>query len=121
MKEYIEYFEGPNEVEPNNDWEHANGAIRSGKKYYGYPDEKDYFSFYTNTSGAINVELTNHTGQGVQLQLFYQNVSNRVAWDSKAPFSIGLTNQPPGRYFIYIYTKSGYNQVNKYTLKANYP
>ena len=120
-KRYFAYFEGPDEIEPNNDWQHANGPIRAGKKYYGYPDEKDYFSFIASESGSIVVDLTNHTGQGVQLQLFHQDTSNRVAWDYAAPFHIELTNQPPGRYYIYIYSKSGYNQENRYTLKANYP
>jgi hypothetical protein len=121
MKEYVSFFEGPEESEPNNDWQHANGPIRAGKKYYGYPDEKDYFSFIASDSGSIVVDLTDHTGQGVQLQLFHQDVDHRVAWDHEPPFHLELTNQSPGWYYIYIYTQSGHNQDNKYTLKVVYP
>lgn len=121
MNNFVYYFEGPWEVEPNNDWLHANGSLRSGKNYYGYPDEKDYFSFYMRKSGPIAVDLTNHTGQEVQLQLFYQDINNRVAFVPKPPFQIDLANQPPGWYYIYIYSKSGHNQQNRYTLKVTYP
>jgi hypothetical protein len=121
IKEYKFFFEGPWEVEPNNDWQHANGPIRSGRDYYGYPDEKDFFSFYTNKSGSISIDLADHTGQDVQLQLFYQDINNLVDFDSVPPFHIDRPNQPPGRYYIYIFTKSGHNQQNKYTLKASYP
>lgn len=121
MNNFVNIFEGPWEDEPNNDWLQANGSLRSGKNYKGYPDEKDYFSFYMRKSGSIAVNLTNHTGQDVQLQLFYQNINNRVAFDPKPPFQIDLANQPSGSYYIYIFSQSGHNQENAYTLQVTYP
>jgi hypothetical protein len=121
INKYINFFEGPWEVEPNNSAQEANGAIRSGRDYFGYPDEKDYFSFYLNEAGSITIDLANHTGNEVQLQLFYQDVDHRVAFKPSPPFHIELANQPPGLYFIYIFAKSGFNQQNEYTLKVLYP
>jgi len=122
LKNYVYYFEGPLEMEPNNDYQHANGPLRSGQDYNGYPDEKDYFSIYLGTSGQIDVDLSNHTGVGVQLQLFYQiaDVDHRVAFDQEAPYYIQYTGAP-GIYYIYIYTESNYNSTTLYTLRATYP
>ena len=121
MKEHVSYFEGPWEIEPNDVWHQANGPLRSAKNYFGYPDERDYFSFYMNKSGSIDVDLTNHTGQEVQLQLFYQDTNNRLEYVTTPPFSINLTYQPRGLYFILIYSNSGHNQQHKYTLQVTYP
>src|SRR5262245_37577714 len=48
------YFEGPWESEPNDDRYHANGPLRSGRIYYGYPDNKnDFFSIYLSSGSSI--------------------------------------------------------------------
>jgi hypothetical protein len=121
LRDYIAYFEGPWEQEPNNNYLQANGPLRSGRYYYGYPnDEKDYFSIYLRTGGTITIDLTNHTGQGVQLQLFYQSTNNRVDYDLDAPYHITYTG-PAGWYYIYIYTAGGYNTTTPYTLRVTYP
>jgi|GEM_PF-1686992 len=116
------YFEGPWEQEPNNSWLQANGPLRSGRDYRGYPnDEKDYFSIRTQNPGRIIMDLTNHTGQNVQLQLFYQSVGNRVAVRTSPPYHLEYDGQP-GTYYIYINTGSGYNSNPPgYTLRATYP
>jgi hypothetical protein len=117
---FITYFEEPNEVEPNDSYLEANGPIRSSINYQGYPnDQKDWFSFYMPLAGQINVTLNNHTGQGVQLQLYYQNISNRVAFDSDDPYQVSYTGAA-GWYYIYIYTASGTNSNALYTLNATY-
>jgi len=123
LRDYIAYFEGPWEVEPNNNYLQANGPLRSGRDYYGYPnDAKDYFSIYLRTSGTITIDLTNHTGTGVQLQLFYQAAKeeNRVAFDLEPPYHIEYTG-PAGMYYIYIYTAGGYNTITPYVLRVTYP
>jgi hypothetical protein len=117
------YFEGPWEVEPNNNSMQANGPLRSNKDYYGYPnDQKDYFSINPANGGQIVIDLSNVTGGGVQLQLFYQvaDVDHRVAFARNAPYHLNYTGQP-GIYFIYIYTESNYNSSNPYTLRVTYP
>jgi hypothetical protein len=115
------YFTGPWELEPNNSYDEANGPLRSGVDYYGYPnDEKDYFSIETKATGNVSVDLTNHTGQNVQVQLFYQSVDSPVAWDLDAPYHIEHTG-PAGTYYIYINTGSGYNSTTPYTLRVTFP
>jgi hypothetical protein len=121
LRDYIAYFEGPWEQEPNNNALQANGPLRSGRDYYGYPnDDKDYFSIYMRTGGTITIDLTNHTGQGVQLQLFYQTPGNVVEYDLTPPYHITYTG-PAGWYYIYIYTANGYNSTTPYTLRVTYP
>jgi hypothetical protein len=124
MRENATYFfEGPWELEPNNNYQQANGPLRSGRDYYGYPnDQKDYFSIILNSGGQIVIDLSNDTGQGVQLQLFYQiaDVDHRVAFDRDAPYQIQYTG-PAGTYYIYIYTAGNYNSSAAYTLHVTYP
>lgn len=123
---YAQYFEGPMEIEPNDTYLEANGPLRLGQEYQGYPDDsKDFFSFDLTTPMNVNVNVNNHTGNGVQLQLFYQTIDNRVAWDYTLPYSISLSNAQPGRYYLYIYTQSGFNTNTPYSLwvdgLANHP
>ncbi len=121
LKNFLSYFEGPFEVEDNDSYLQANGPLRSGQDYMGYPDDaKDYFSIVSSTSGNITVSLSNHTGLGVQLQLFYQSVSNLVAFDLDAPYQINHSG-PAGTYYIYIFTESGFNIVDLYTLRVTFP
>jgi hypothetical protein len=114
------YFEGPLEQEPNNSVAQANGPLRPDRNYYGYPnDERDYFSFYARAAGPIVVDLTNHTGNGVQLQLFYQDTSQRVGFVWAPPYHIEVAGAA-GWYYIYIYTASGFNSNDLYTLRARF-
>jgi hypothetical protein len=114
------YFTGPLEEEPNNSYLDANGPLISGADYYGYPnDARDYFSFELLETTPIQISLQGHTGNGVQLQLFYRSTSNRVAFVYSPPYQVNLVGQP-GWYYIYIYTASGYNSNSTYTLRAVY-
>jgi uncharacterized membrane protein len=118
---YISYFEGPWEVEPNNSSAQANGPLRSGRDYFGYPnDAYDFFSVYLTQPGQLNVTLTNHTGQGVQLQLFYQSTANRVGFVPSPPYTLSYNGQA-GWYYIFIFTESGFNSTTPYTLRVTYP
>jgi formylglycine-generating enzyme required for sulfatase activity len=108
------------EQEPNDSSEQANGPLVPGLAYHGYPnDQKDYFRLDTAGLGRIVVELTDHSGQGVQLQLFYQSTANLVAWTAAAPYSLEYTG-PAGVYYIYIYTESGHNTATAYTLRVTW-
>jgi uncharacterized repeat protein (TIGR01451 family) len=116
-----DYFEGPWEREPNNSYDQANGPLRSHRTYYGHPnDEKDYFSIYLYRPGTISVDLSGHTGQHVQLQLFYQSTANRVAYDLEAPYHLEYSGEA-GKYFIYISTGEGHNTATRYALRATFP
>ncbi len=115
------YFEGPWEAEPNNPGTLANGPLRSGRAYFGYPnDSYDYFFFDVHTPGQIVVDLANHTGKGVQLQLYYLNSGEMVRIKLEKPYHIEYAGQD-GRYFIVIYTASDFNSSTPYTLKATFP
>jgi uncharacterized repeat protein (TIGR01451 family) len=122
MRNFVVYYEGPWETEPNNTYLQANGPIRSGRVYYGYPnDDRDYWSFYAARPGAIHIDLTNDTGQGVQLQLFYQSTAGGpVAYVTSAPYDLDYSG-PAGWYYVYIYAAGGYNQTTPYTLRVSYP
>jgi hypothetical protein len=122
LRDAVIYYEGPWETEPNNAYLQANGPIRSGRDYYGYPnDARDYWSFFAASPGNMQVDLTNHTGQGVQLQLFYQSpAGGPVAIVTSAPYHLDY-NGTTGWYYVYIYTAGGYNQVTPYTLRVSYP
>jgi uncharacterized membrane protein len=118
---YISYFEGPWEVEPNNSSAQANGPLRSGRDYFGYPnDAYDFFSVYLTQPGQLNVTLTNHSGQGAQLQLFYQSTANRVGFVPSPPYTLSYNGQA-GWYYIFIFTESGFNSTTPYTLRVTYP
>ncbi|MBN1920441.1 MAG: hypothetical protein JW892_04305, partial [Anaerolineae bacterium] len=119
--DYVRYFEGPWEFEPNNTYLQANGPLIPGQDYWGYPnDEKDYFSVYVRNSGTLTINLTDHTGAAVQVQLFYQGIDNRVAFDTESPYTITYNGQP-GWYYVYIYTGGGYDSTTPYTLRVTYP
>jgi hypothetical protein len=121
LMNYVNYFQGPWELEPNNTYLQANGPLVSGRDYYAYPDDqKDYFSIYLQPGGNIAIDLGNYTGQGGQLQLFYQSTANLVDSDVKAPFQINYAG-PAGWYYIYIYTAGNFNSSTAYTLRATYP
>ncbi len=123
LKDYMHYFEGPMEVEPNDTYLQANGPLRSGRDYTGYPDDdKDYFSIYLRTSGQITIDLTNHTGTGVQLQLFYQNTSSSpLVYKYNAPYHIDYPASTAGWYYIYIASTGNFNTNTAYTLRVSYP
>lgn len=113
------------EVEPNNSTSTANGPLVSGVIYRGNPnDPYDLFFFETKDSGPISINLDNHTGVGVQLQLYWQSttVENRVNYDVSAPYEI----QDPGnrgadKYYIFIYSAGNYTFATEYTLRVIYP
>jgi len=93
-------FIGPWEQEPNNVSGQATGPLCAGRDYYGYPnDQKDFFSFTAGAGGLITVDMTNHTGQGVQLQLFYQSTATRVGYDPEPPYHIEYAGAA-GWYYV---------------------
>ncbi len=115
-------FAGPAEIEPNDTALDANGPLCSGQTYTGYPnDRSDLFSFNTLHDGEIDIQLQNHTGQGVQLQLYYQDVLGQpVQVDFGAPYEFEYDGKA-GQYYIFIFAESGYNSNDAYTLTVTYP
>jgi hypothetical protein len=118
--EFISFFDGPWEVEPNNDVDQANGPLRSGRDYYGYPDEKECFVFYSPDSGNKVIDLLDYAASGVELRLYYETVGDPpVQEDLIPPYDIDYTG-PAGWYYIYIYSTGGWNTSYPYALRATY-
>jgi len=124
-----ECYTGPSEIEPNNSSSLATGPLCSDRDYSGAPDQYDLFIFDAPNGGPLTVSLTGHTGQGVQLQLYFQlaTFDNLVGSDTVGPdFFVDCpsaqypTCGQPGRYYIYIFTASGFN-ATPYTLRVTYP
>ncbi|MFQ5616064.1 MAG: LVIVD repeat-containing protein [Anaerolineales bacterium] len=116
---FISYFNGPWEKEPNNTASQSNGPLRSGTDYFGYPnDTNEYFSFFLDTPGQITVDLSNHTGQGVQLMLYDQPTgSNAVVRAWEPPCQL-VYSGGAGWYYVRIYMVSGFNSDTGYTLRV---
>ena len=109
------------ELEPNDYYTQSTQLLSSAQSVYGYPgDAKDFFSFYMPASGQITVDLTGHTGQGLQLLLFYQSTSDMKLYAYASPYHLSYTGQP-GWYYVYIYSTGNYNSVSPYTLLVSYP
>ncbi len=120
---YVNYFAGPWEVEENDAYTEANGPLRSGTAYLGYPDDaKDYFSVYLSQPGQLVIDRTPDSGAGggVQMLLFYESTSDLRAVAQVAPYHIDYTG-PAGWYYIYLYTASDYSPTSVYTLTVIYP
>ncbi len=108
------------EQEPNYPLAQANGPLLSGFDYYGYPnDSNDYFFFQVASRGEVAIDLSNHTGTGVQLVL-RTVTGDQVAVDYQAPYHL-VTTVDPGRYYVQIYTESGLNTNTPYTLRVIFP
>lgn len=119
------------ETEPNDQVSQANGPLISGQSYCGTNRgslDSDYF-YFTAKAGAITVQLSGISGSGVQLQLYYPNVTvaNLVGFASTHPFIIncppGLNNKctgAAGTYYVRIITPNGYSG-GPYSLKITFP
>jgi hypothetical protein len=111
------------EQEPNNTFSGANGPLKSGSITYGLPNDQFDIFYFDAAAGSGNITLNGHTGNGVQLQLYYQDATSIqfVTYTTTAPFQISYSNLPAGRYWIAIYTSSGFNSTTPYMLTASYP
>ena len=113
------------EEEPNGSIGMAQGPLVLGLATYGWPnDAEDIFWFSSSTNGPISVNLTNHTGIGTQLLLYYDY------GQPQGPTEVAKAYQPPydlryaglkGRYYIRIYTQSGFDTSTVYTLRTSFP
>ncbi len=119
-------FLGPNEEEPNNKWDQANGPIVSGINYRGNfsfnGDINDYFYFYKNNHGIIDIHLSDiPSGQDYDLILLDGNLeiikdSGRLG-NREESITIDIPN---GLYFVWVFNSTGETNSNKYNLIAIY-
>jgi hypothetical protein len=125
LKNYITLFESPTEIEPNNTPEQANGALISGRAYTGHHnDDKDYFSFYAETPGALTAQLTTAYRDHVQLQFRMPTPtggSNVLTYAWQQPFTLTYAITQTGWYYALIFTEPGFEDNSVYTLTVTYP
>jgi len=124
LKQEIVFFEGPSEIEPNNNSGEPNGPLRASRVYTGLAnDSDDYFSFNVTQSGPVKITLSNHIAENtrnLQLQLRDSN-DGSLGFVFQAPFVIERT-LAPGRYYIRIfYAPPGpYDVVTPYRLQVDF-
>jgi len=102
-------FAGPGEAEPNNNSADADGPLCAGRDYNGLPNDRFDVFWLEAAAGSITVDLTNHIGVGIQLQLHYQQITgNPIGFDPDGSngYRIALSNAPAGRYYIIIFSRT---------------
>jgi hypothetical protein len=126
---FASYFEGPQEVEPNNalNVSQANGPIRSGQQYFGgFPsidDQFDFFYFYLADKGTVQVELTSiPTGRDYNLHLYSDTAQLKgySGFLGNNDEHIAVSNLEPGVYFVAIDFSGGDPSSSQYKVTAIY-
>ena len=129
MNRYATYFEGPQEVEPNNTLSisQANGPLRSGRQYFGsFPTAGDIFDIYYITltnKGNIQVELTEiPINRDYNLYLYSAEAELKGysgSLDNNDEYILS-NNLETGVYFIVIHYAEGAPTSAKYKVITTY-
>jgi hypothetical protein len=129
LHQFVSYFEGPQEVEPNNGLgvSQANGPIRSGQPYFGrFPtgnDQYDIFYFYLAEKGNVQVELVAiPLGRDYNLYLFSADAT-RKGYSGEVDNTdehISSSNLEPGIYYVAIHFAEGNPSAGQYKVTAIY-
>ena len=128
-KDYVDYFDGPEEVEPNNklNTSQANGLIRSGQTYIGgFPtasDLYDVFFFTLATKGNVEIDLKDIPfGRDYNLYLYssdgvLESYSGSVDNEDE---HISNGNLDQGVYFVAIHNSAGEPSSAHYSLIVDF-
>jgi sugar lactone lactonase YvrE len=114
---------GDFEIEPNNSLTQAriNGSFCLDKLYRGLPtDQWDMFVFDPTAGGQLRVEVANHRGPGVLLQVYDDN-NVRLEYDNDASdgLSATVTLSAPQRIFVLLFIKvPNTSETSQYTLEV---
>jgi hypothetical protein len=132
LKNYLAYFDGPWEVEPNNTTGQANGPLRSGQAYRGYPgqifnnrrDSTDYFSIDLKTTGTIRATVTDFHATG-DLVVRDSSGAQKARWGGAGgtTMNVTATGLPPAWYYIQVYVdiSKTVDSTIAYTLTTTFP
>ncbi|HMT21475.1 MAG TPA: hypothetical protein PKE20_09575 [Promineifilum sp.] len=115
-------FAGPNEQEPNNNRDEANGPLCNGQTYRGWPqDDYDVFYFVMPAAGPIAIELDDFAAAGGQLGLLSADFVP-IAYDVTPGdgFRISRANEPAGRYYIVVHTPAPDTGAGMYGLRVTF-
>lgn len=119
-------FLGPEEEEPNDRWNQANGALIAGREYTGrFPsasDVNDYYFFYQEVAGPVDLALT-EIGLGHDYDMVLRDkdlelvgYSGQVGnWDEWIDVDVY-----PGLYYVQVFNRSGTGTTRPYKLVVNY-
>jgi hypothetical protein len=127
MRDWINYYEGPWETEPNDTSVQANGPIRSDRIYNGtFPspaDLKDYFYFYLSTARTVELWLTN-IPVGSDYDLYLRNANLEPICFSNNPSNadehIVCGPLPVGYYYVQVYNYGMTGSTQPYHLRVVY-
>ena len=123
---FISYFVGPNENEPNDKFVSANGPIQSGVVYFGnfetISDVEDIYYFHTPKDGNVQIELSSIPGSHNYDLYLYDSNGNLKGYS--ALFNNANENisniLTPGLYYVRIRRISNTTSSNFYELKVTY-
>lgn len=76
-------------------------------------------SFRQQGAGRSHRGLNNHTGQGIQLLLYYP-AGTLVGQEHTDPYRLEYTGDP-GRYYVRVYSTGDFNSTTPYSLRAVLP
>ena len=116
-------YSGDFEIEPNNSLTQArtNGPFCFNKQYAGLPtDQWDMFVFDPAAGGQLRVDVTNHRGPDVVLQV-YDNNNNRLDYDNDASdgLNVTVTLPAPQRIYVLLFVKApNAGQTAQYVLEV---
>jgi hypothetical protein len=107
------------ETEPNNDNVSADGPLNFGVEAHGFPnDTEDYFYFDLSQAADLTIDLFDHTGTDVQLLLYNSQLELKGQATIPPHYQISFLNAPLGKYYVRIFTASGYNSTYAYRLSV---
>lgn len=125
-QDFLQYFVGPQEVEPNNRFSEANGPLVSNQVYNGIfsaNDKNDLFYIYLPSPSSIEILLTNIGANEDYNLVLYDMDKEQIAFRGE----LGNSNEhitplpvPRGKYYILVFNHSGTISTQPYQLRVAY-
>lgn len=114
-----------NYCEENDNPGTAWGPLAPGREYRAYPDDQnDYYSIQVNVSGSLDCRVSGYQAEG-QLIVYDADDMSVVGSDfnnagGDGVMQVAVAGLPPGKYYVRIYTASGFNTSSLYTLRVTW-
>jgi hypothetical protein len=97
----------------------AYGPLEEGVVYSAYPnDQEDLYYFELSSKRSITVQVTGYNAEGDLLIYAADNTSDAIGrWgEGGSNMTVDLGELEPGRYYVRVYTASGQNSSERYSL-----
>ena len=108
----------------------ANGPLRSGREYYGYPDDSDdYYYFKLSARATVNVSVTDFapTSSNGAVALYGPTAGyergERIDYYGEPGHSsmvLGSHSLGAGKYYVQVYTAQAHSTTQLYRLTVTY-